>query len=151
MRGHYTWCRNNCLNFLLEPRIPMWTRIQTLQLLSTMLQPAGGEQCLEEVDQLIDMLPHEEFQTQLLREDNRKMKADRMEWRIKNDMVGKDIEGVGENPNEGPSDEQLKEDRDADEKLRQELEEEMEAPRKSDVEMADEKAPGMLPLASSET
>ena len=95
---------------------------ETLQLLSTILLPAGGEKCLEEADQLNDVLPRDEFQTELFREDNRKMKADRMEWRIKNDMVGKGIEGVGENPNEGPLDEQLKLDRDVDEKLRQELE-----------------------------
>lgn len=60
-----------------------------MQLLSTMLQPAGGEQSLAEADQLIDILSPDEFQTLLLREDNRKMKADRMEWRINNDMVGK--------------------------------------------------------------
>lgn len=53
------------------------------------------------------------------------MKADRMEWRIKNDMVGKDIEGVGGNPGEDPADDQLKLDRELDEKLRQELEEEI--------------------------
>lgn len=87
-----------------------------------MLQPARREQCLKDADQLIDKLNPNEFQIQLPREDDRSLQADRMEWRIKNDMVGKDIEGVGENPNEGPSDEQLKLDRDADEKLRQELE-----------------------------
>lgn len=115
LRGHYTWCRDNCLKLLAEPRIPLWTRIQTLQLLSAMLQSAGGEQCLQEADRLIDILDPNQVQTQLLREDNRKMKADRMDWRSKNEMVDKDIEGVAD---EGPSEEQLKLDRDLDEKLR---------------------------------
>lgn len=53
------------------------------------------------------------------------MKADRMEWRIKNDTVGKDIEGVGGNPGEDPLDDQLKLDRELDEKLRQERKEEI--------------------------
>lgn len=53
------------------------------------------------------------------------MNADRMVWRVKNDMVGKAIEGVGENPDEGHSDEQLELDRELYEKLRQELKEEM--------------------------
>lgn len=68
-----------------------------------MPQPAGGEKCLEEADQLNDVLPRDEFQTELLREDNRKMKADRVEWRIENDMVGKDIESVDGNPGEDNS------------------------------------------------
>lgn len=73
-----------------------------------MLEPAGGEHCLAEADQLIDIPNPADFQTQLLRRDNRKMKADRVEWRIKSDMVGKDIEGVSEKLDEGPPDEQLK-------------------------------------------
>ena len=107
----------------------MWTRIQTLQLLSTMLQPAGGEQCLKEADQLIDMLEPNEFQTQLLLDAPFHPISFHLSVVLTNDMVGKDIEGVGETPIDGPLDEQfLKLDRDADEKLRQELEEEMEHP-----------------------
>jgi len=100
------------------PRIPLWTRIQTLQLLSTMLEPAGGKQRLDEADQLIDILDPNQFQTQLLREDNRKMKADREEERIKKSMTDKDIEGAGEDADEGSSDERSKLDRELDEKLR---------------------------------
>jgi hypothetical protein len=94
--GHYTWCRDHCLHLLLEPRIPLWTRIQTLQLLSTMLQPAGGEQCLTEADQIIDKLNPDQFQTKLLREDNRKMMADREAWRVEHNLVGQDIEGISD-------------------------------------------------------
>lgn len=107
------------MKFLAMPRIPLWTRIQTLQLLSTMFQAAGGGQCLEEAEQLIDKLDPNQFQTQLLREDNRKMKADRMDARMKKDMVGKDMDGVGDTAR---ADEQLKLDCELDEKLRQELE-----------------------------
>jgi hypothetical protein len=60
-----------------------------------MLEPAGGKQRLDEADQLIDILDPNQFQTQLLREDNRKMKADREEERIKKNMTDKDIEGAG--------------------------------------------------------
>ena len=84
-----------------------------------MLQPAGGEQCLHEADRLIGNLDPDQFQTQLLREDNRKMKADRMDARMKKDMVGKDMDGVGDTAR---ADEQLKLDCELDEKLRQELE-----------------------------
>ena len=48
-----------------------------------------------------------------------------MVWRVKNDMVGKDAEGVSENVDEGHSDEQLELDCEPDDKFRQELEEEM--------------------------
>jgi hypothetical protein len=97
-----------------------------------MLQPAGGEQCLHEADRLIEKLAPNQFQTKLLREDNRTMKADRMDWRIKNDMVGKDIESVTD---EGPSEEQLKLDRELDEKLRQELELDHELDEKLRLEL----------------
>jgi cell division FtsZ-interacting protein ZapD len=96
LRGHYTWCREHCLNFLTEPRIPLWTRVQTLQLLSTLSQPAGAEQCLNEADQIIDIFNPEQLQTKLLREDNRKMKADMMAWRVEHNLVGQDIEGVND-------------------------------------------------------
>lgn len=42
------------------------------------------------------MLDPEKFQTQLLMEDNRKMKADRYAWRVEMGLVGKYIEGVDE-------------------------------------------------------
>ena len=90
-----------------------------------MLEPAGRGQCVHEADQLIDILNLGKFQTQLLREDDRKMKSDTMVWRVKNDMVGKAIEVVGENVDEGHSDGQLELDSELDQKLRQELEEEM--------------------------
>jgi len=116
-----------------------------------MLQPAGAEQCLKEADRVLDILNPDHFQTQLLRDDNRKMKADRELWRIRKDLVGKDIEGIDEAVDEGPSDAE----RELNEKLRQELEDEMEPFRiMPDVEMADVhvgKAAGLPSPASSET
>jgi cell division FtsZ-interacting protein ZapD len=95
------------MNLLLEPRIPLWTRIQTLQLLSTLNHPAGAEQCLNEADQIIDMLNPEQLQTRLLREDNRKMKADMMAWRVEHNLVGQDVESRN-NRGELPADEPVK-------------------------------------------
>jgi hypothetical protein len=106
-----------------------------------MLQSAGGEQCLQEADRLIDILDPNQVQTQLLREDNRKMKADRMDWRSKNEMVDKDIEGVAD---EGPSEEQLKLDRDLDEKRRQELELDRELDEKLRQELEEMESVGKL-------
>lgn len=128
----------------------MWTRIQTLQLLSTMLQPAGAKQCLKEADRVLDILKPDHYQTQLLRDDNRKMKADRELWRIRKDLVGKDIEGIDEAVDDGPSDAE----RLLNEKLRQELEAEMEPFPMPGVEMADVqvgKVAGLPSPASSET
>ena len=90
-----------------------------------MLEPSGGMQRLDEADQLIDILDPNRFQTQLLREDNRKMKADREEERIRNNMTDKDIEGAGEDADEGSSDERSKLDRELAGKLRRDLEQEM--------------------------
>jgi hypothetical protein len=116
-----------------------------------MLQPAGAEQCLKEADQIIDILDPTHFQTQLLRKHNRMMKADREVWRMKKNLVGKDIEGVDEGADEGPSDEHFKLDRDLDAKLEQEVAEEMEPFRKPDVEMSGtDKAAGMPSPASSD-
>jgi hypothetical protein len=69
------------------------------------------------------------------------MEADRMAWRIKNDMVGKDIEGVTD---EGPSEEQLKLDRDLDEKRRQELELDRELDEKLRQELEEMESVGKL-------
>jgi hypothetical protein len=65
-------------------------------LLSTLSQPAGADQCLKEADQIIDILTPEKVQTRLLREDNRKMKAEMMAWRVEHNLVGQDIEGVND-------------------------------------------------------
>lgn len=115
-----------------------------------MLQPAGAKQCLKEADRVLDILKPDHYQTQLLRDDNRKMKADRELWRIRKDLVGKDIEGIDEAVDDGPSDAE----RLLNEKLRQELEAEMEPFPMPGVEMADVqvgKVAGLPSPASSET
>jgi hypothetical protein len=43
---------------------------------------------------VLDVLDPEASQTKLLREDNRKMKADREADRVKNNLVWKDIDGM---------------------------------------------------------
>jgi hypothetical protein len=117
-----------------------------------MLQPAGAEQCLREADQVLDKLNPDHFQTRLLRDDNRKMKLDRDVWRLKKDLVGKDIEGVDEAADEGPSEAYFKLDRELDANFMRELEEEMvprRTPDRADVEMADVGKAGMPSPASS--
>lgn len=63
-------------------------------MLSTISQPAGAEMYLEQEESVIDILDSTEFQTGLLREDKKKMKADRYAWRVEMGLVGKDIEGI---------------------------------------------------------
>lgn len=140
------------MDLLTEPRIPLWTRIQTLQMLSTLLQPAGAEMYLTEADHVLGLLDPHDFRTQLLQDDNRKMKADREVWRIKKNLVGKDIEGTDEGADKGPADEYFELDRQLDEQLRLEVAEEMVPSRKPDVDMADDadKANAMPSPTSSE-
>jgi hypothetical protein len=107
-------------------------------MLSTLSQPAGAELALKEADQVLDILDPNEFQTQLLREDNRKMKADREVWRVKKGLVGQDIEGVAYGEDQGYPAEHFELDRELEEKLRLEVLEEMPPSRKPDVEMTED-------------
>jgi hypothetical protein len=132
MRGHHTWCRNACLNLLSGPRILPWTRtLQSLQALSTLSNPAGAELALNKADQVLDILDPDEFQTQLLREDNRKMKADK-------GLIGQDIVGVGEGADQGHVAEKSELARRLEEKLRLQTEKEMALSRKLYVEKAED-------------
>lgn len=119
-------CREGCLELLTEPRLPLFTRIQTLQMLSTLLKPASAEACLEEAESILRGMDGNTFQVQLLQEDNERMQADLGMWRAK-DLSGKDIEGVGDAEQEDePSDQWLQHDRDLEEKLDAEVQEELE-------------------------
>jgi hypothetical protein len=86
------------LLLITEARVPLLTRIQTLQLLSDfkLSLPANAEQCIEEADRLIDMLDPEQLQTRLLREENRNLQADMMAWRLEYNLVGEDINDINE-------------------------------------------------------
>ncbi|KAK6430566.1 hypothetical protein LTR95_013277 [Oleoguttula sp. CCFEE 5521] len=74
--GHYTECAEGCKDLLTEPRIPLWTRIQTGQMLSTMMSPAVAKHLLEDANHVLDLLNQDDFRTKLLREDNEKMMRD---------------------------------------------------------------------------
>lgn len=70
-------------------------------MLSTISQPAGAEMYLDQAESIIDMLDPTEFQTEPLREDNKKMKADRYVWRVEMGLVGRDIESIDGGTGEG--------------------------------------------------
>lgn len=91
--GRYSACREGCFDILTEPRLPNWTRIQILQVLSTLLQPAGAEDCLLKVETLLDKMDDDKWQSRALRSDNRKMMADITVWRQKRGFVGQSLDG----------------------------------------------------------
>jgi hypothetical protein len=81
-------CREGSLNLLSNPRISRWTRIQTQQMLSTLLQLAGAELCLLGVEDMFKQMDMTKFQNQLLQDDNNKMLADLRRWRQKSGFHG---------------------------------------------------------------
>nr|OQO22622.1 hypothetical protein B0A51_10608 [Rachicladosporium sp. CCFEE 5018] len=91
--ARYAECLEGCKDLLTEPRIPLWTRIQTLQMMSTIVAPVIAEDCLEDASHVLGMLNPNDFRTKLLREDNNNMIADINVWRQKQGLVGKDISG----------------------------------------------------------
>lgn len=105
---------------LMEPRIPRWTRIQVLQMLSTLLGPAGAEDCLTKAGKMMDRMDESKFQTRLLREDNNMMLADLNAWRQKNGHHGS-LQGIGWDDVGGES---VAESTELDHQLQQKLEEE---------------------------
>ncbi|KAK4498771.1 hypothetical protein PRZ48_009281 [Zasmidium cellare] len=90
-RGDYNMCKQSCLDLLLEPRIPRYTRIQTPQMLSTTLSPDQAETCLHEAQGILDNMDKTKFQVQLLIDDNEKMLADLATSDAKKDLVGEDL------------------------------------------------------------
>lgn len=135
---------------LLEPRIPRWTRIQVLQLLSTLLEPAGAEDCLTKAGKMMDRMDESKFQTRLLREDNNMMLAGLNAWRQKNGHHGSlqgirwdDVggEAIGEN---WELDNQLQQ------KLEEKKDEEMEPSKKLSIRTKDlDKGTGSSPGVAS--
>lgn len=91
--GRHNECREGCLDLLTEPRIPRWTRIQTLQMVSTLLQPAAAQDCLHKVGTILSEMDADKWQTRLLKSDNNKMLADLNVWRNKNGH-GEDLDGT---------------------------------------------------------
>jgi hypothetical protein len=94
--GRHNECREGCLDLLTEPRIPLWTRIQTLQMVATLLPPAPAEDCLNKAAGVIEMMDPTSsmWQTRLLKGDNNKMFADLNGWRSKKGLIGKDLDGM---------------------------------------------------------
>lgn len=127
-QGRHNECREGSLNLLSNPRIPRWTRIQTLQMLSTLLQPAGAERYLLEVEEWFRQMDMTKSQNQLLQDDNNKMLADLRRWQKKRGLHGS-LEGVGWDHGDVSGEEVLENsatDGQLQEKVVEEKEEEME-------------------------
>ncbi|TKA21641.1 hypothetical protein B0A50_08830 [Salinomyces thailandicus] len=121
--GRYYYCRDGCLDLLTEPRLPLYTRVQTLQMVSTLFHPTSAEAFLDEAQQLLDEeMDPSKFQVILLKEDNGCMKADLKIWRDKRGTTG----GEGEQDDAEPSAEWFRFDREMEQKLDEDLQEEME-------------------------
>jgi len=95
--GRLNECREGCLDMLTEPRLPLWTRIQVLQMLSTLFQPAGAEGCLLEAAKLLHDIEedteNEAWQTRVLRRDNQNMISDLTVWRHRKGLLGQSLDG----------------------------------------------------------
>ncbi|KAK3114822.1 hypothetical protein LTR53_006475 [Teratosphaeriaceae sp. CCFEE 6253] len=79
-RGENGTCRQGCLELLTEPRLPRFTRIQTLQMLSTLVNPQAAEGCLHDAAKVLDLIDGSEVPVQMLREDNGLMLRDLAIW-----------------------------------------------------------------------
>lgn len=123
--GRFDFCREGCLDLLTEPRIPYWTRIQTLQMLSTIMKPDTADECLARADAIINLLDPKDFRTPLLRSDNNNMKADLGIWRAKRGLEGESLAEVDDADKE-PLAEYFALDRDLEKKLADETEAEIE-------------------------
>jgi hypothetical protein len=104
--GRLNECREGCLDILTEPRLPLWTRIQVLQMLSTLFQPAGAEGCLLEAAKILDDIEkdteNEAWQTRVLRGDNDNMVSDLTVWRHRKGLLGQSLDGKRWNIDDAP-------------------------------------------------
>lgn len=60
----------------MEPNLPYGTRVQTLQMVSTLFAPPAAESCIQEAASILARLDQRNFQVQLLTGDNEKMQRD---------------------------------------------------------------------------
>lgn len=92
--GRYDYCREGSLDMLMEPRVPRYTRVQILQMVSTLLSPAGAKSCLQEANSILMDGDPESRATQLLLDDNQKM------WRDLYERYGEALESDGDDDEE---------------------------------------------------
>ncbi|KAK3113965.1 hypothetical protein LTR53_008207 [Teratosphaeriaceae sp. CCFEE 6253] len=100
-RGEHETCRQGCLELLTEPRLPRFTRIQTLQMLSTLVNPETAKGCLHDAAKFLDLMDGSEVPARVLREDNGLMLRDLAIWGT----------GSGGGGDDKPSEEWVKHDR----------------------------------------
>jgi hypothetical protein len=88
----YDECREGCLALLAEPELVRVTRVQTLQMASTVTQPAQQYAHLKEAASLLDEMDADLWEVRLLKADNDKKFAG-LEWWLKvNGKVGLPLE-----------------------------------------------------------
>lgn len=148
-KGEYDTCKEGCLDLLTEARIPRYTRIQTLQMVSTLFKPALAEDCLHRAAKVLESMDASTFQVVVLKEDNEKMLADLMVWRGKRGSIGESIEDQDDEDDE-PTEAWFKMDRDLEEKLENEVQEELEPfvqlmPTSQEKEKGEEASAGPAP------
>jgi hypothetical protein len=89
---HYDECREECLALLAEPGLAHVTRVQTLQMASTVTQPAQQHAHLKEAASLLEEMDAGLSEVRLLKADKDKMFA-RLKWWLKvNGKVGLPLE-----------------------------------------------------------
>lgn len=119
-QGRLDRCRQGCLDLLTEPRLPKYTRVQTLQMVSTLLRPAGAKSCLLDAAKLLDSTSPEKFQTRLLKEDNDNMLHDLNLWQDKGEQDGGED---GEVDDDVPSEKWIQHEAEIEEELQREARE----------------------------
>ncbi|KAK4899074.1 hypothetical protein LTR27_003304 [Elasticomyces elasticus] len=141
-RGEHDLCLQGCLDLLTEPRIPRYTRIQTLQMLSTLLPPAHAAVCLKDAEVLLEAMDSAKFQVQSLREDNDRMRKDLEIWRDAGP-------GEGERDDGGPSKKWFEHDREVQRELEAEARAQMDESSSDMVSLPVREKPAQGPEATS--
>ncbi|KAK5705123.1 hypothetical protein LTR97_002238 [Elasticomyces elasticus] len=117
----YDYCRDGCLDLLLEPNLPQGTRIQTLHLVSTLVHSDRALSFLQDAEAVLNELDQEKWQVRLLKQDNVQMVKDLEMWRLQ-EPLGQGVEG----DDDMPSHQWVEFNRKYQEMVKQELEEELE-------------------------
>ncbi|KJY01896.1 hypothetical protein TI39_contig274g00004 [Zymoseptoria brevis] len=92
--GQYNICREGSLDLLTEPNLPLYTRVQVLQMVSTLMHPLRAESFLDDAAHLLANMDSTLYPVQLLTHDNEMMQADLQTWRSKKGLIGKDLEAI---------------------------------------------------------
>lgn len=81
-------CRQECMDLLTYKHLPLETHVRTLQLLSTLLHPAGAVECLLKANEVVEKMEHRRREYRLLKDNTDRMLADLDAWRRENSLHG---------------------------------------------------------------